>query len=121
MGTDFLRAKAKRFRKGLDKGVVELTRAHLFSRAPDSIQEKVVAKAVGQVCVRAGESVLLHAHEGRLFVESDAVVRGEVVRPEEAFVKRLETAGGYAGATVAVSHPTLSLFEIVISGSYPAS
>jgi hypothetical protein len=56
-----------------------------------------------------------------LFVESDAVVRGEVVRPEEAFVKRLETAGGYAGATVAVSHPTLSLFEIVISGSYPAS
>lgn len=114
MGTDFIRAKARRFRKGLDRSVIELTRANLFSRSPELIKEKVIAKAVGHACVGEGEQVLLHAHDGRLWVELDAVVRGEIVKPDETFLKRLESAGGYAGAIVAATHPTLSLFEVAL-------
>jgi hypothetical protein len=117
MGTDFMKAKAKRFTKGLDRGLVELTRSNFFSRMPQALEVTAVAKSVGDSCLSKGDKVVLHAHDGRLFVEVGTTICAEIIKPQEKWLTELQDAGGYANAVIALAHPSLSLVEVSLHQS----
>lgn len=114
MGIDFIRKRARWFRKGLDKRRVELGTPGLFSRALESVPRSYVAS------VGTGESITL-GEELCVCLKGDQLVALRGIRqvacfsaPPPELLNGLTASFGEACGKVEVVHEIASVVEISI-------
>jgi hypothetical protein len=114
MGVDFIRQRAKAFRKSWDSHRVELTKRTLFTREPDCIVRAAVARMIGLEPIEIGSRLLLRLDEGKLVALKGTTTVAVFVNPPTSAIEAIERTGGYAKGEVITAGHVDGLAEITI-------
>jgi hypothetical protein len=114
MGVDFIRQRAKSFRKLWDRHRLELTTKDLFSREPDCITRGAVARVLGSDRVEEGTPLLLVVQGETLVAMREMRPVAVLVRPPASLLTLIEESGGYADGRVEGPSPAANLIQITI-------
>ena len=114
MGVDFLRSKAKAFKKRWDMDRLELARRNLFTRDPECTVRTIIGRTFGSVQVVEGTRLLLRAEGEKLTGLLDLVACVDVPSPPESIMQAVRESGGYANGVVALAMPSEGVVEVLV-------
>jgi hypothetical protein len=114
MGVDFIRQRAKTFRKSWDNHKIELSRRTLFTQEPDCLARGAAARIVGPRPLITGERVLVRVDGDRLVAVQDMAVRAIFLEPPLSLMDLIRSTGGYADGEVCAVNTTGDLVEVTV-------
>lgn len=101
MGVDFIRQRAKTFRKSWDLHRLALAERNLFTQEPEQVVRTIVARLIAPGDLEVGERVLVREMDGTLEVLTGTTVRAVAISPPASLSEALRDVGGYTDAKVA--------------------
>jgi hypothetical protein len=105
MGLDFLRNKARSFRKSWSGGVARLAEPSLFTRYPECHSRSVIASLAQDAAVEVGAPLALHVDGKLLAVVRETTRVGTVSEPPADLLSAITKAGGGASGRISQVNP----------------
>lgn len=96
MGLDFMRERAKTFRKSWNRGGSEIATRNLFTKDVECQTRSVIADIDERCEVTSGEEVVLQQAEGQLEVWRETRCLGVVTSPPSDLAEIILASGGVA-------------------------
>lgn len=100
MGVDFIRKRAKVFRRSWDRHRLELCQRTLFTKEPSWITDSAVAKAISPHSASLGEQVIVRAEASSLVAVREMLVVATFINPPPELLETVANGGGYAVGTI---------------------
>jgi hypothetical protein len=114
MGADFIRRAAPSFRKGLDRGRVELGTPHFFTQEPAAEARSYAAHFVDGKSATEGEQLGVHLEGQCVFVLRGLDVIAAIDEPPPELVAGLAGSFGEACAIVVQVHDLAHVAEVIV-------
>lgn len=102
MGLDFIRERAKSFRKSWDRHRIELCQRSLFTKDPEGVPRTALART--REFINSDSSLLVRAERGGLVGYQRLTPVAVFVDPPSDLVDAVLEAGGYAEGQVVAEH-----------------